>query len=88
MKNDAPAPENRAHQFVVQDMAHTLAQIQPELQALVTATAKVNQQTSLLNDVSKAIGIATAGVALGAAIATGNVASIASTAQAFADSVG
>ena len=88
MKDEAQALENRAHQFVAQDMADTLARIQPDLQKLVNATAKVKQQTGLLNGVSKAIGVATAGVALGAAIATGNIAAIASTAQAFADSVG
>ena len=87
LKDEAQALENRAHQFIAQDMAETLSRIQPDLQTIVDATAKVQQQIGVLNDVSKAISIATAGVALGAAIATGNIAAIGSTAQAFADSV-
>jgi uncharacterized iron-regulated protein len=77
LKDEAQALENRAHQFVAADMANTLARVQSDLQKLVDATGRVKKQIRLLN-----------GVAVGAAIATGNVAAIASTAQAFVSSIG
>jgi len=88
LKDEAQALENRAHQFITQDMTSTLARIQPDLQRIVAATDRVKRQTGVLNSVTKAIDIATAGVALGAAIATGNLASIGATTQAFVSSIG
>jgi cob(I)alamin adenosyltransferase len=88
LKDEAQALEDRAHQFTAQSMAATLAAIQSDLQKIAAATATAKTQLAHLNNVSKAISIATAGVALGAAIATGNIPSIAATAGAFAQSVG
>jgi hypothetical protein len=87
LKDEAQALEDRAHQLTAASIAATMAAIQPDLEKIRNATATATQQLAHLTTVSKAIGIATAGVALGAAIATGNVAAITSTAEAFALSV-
>jgi hypothetical protein len=87
LKDEAQALEDRAHQLTAASIAATMIAVQPDLEKIRNATATATYQLGHLATVSKAIGIATAGVALGAAIATGNVAAITSTAEAFAISV-
>lgn len=84
LKDEAQALDDRAHYFTAQAIGATLQKIQPDLAKIKAITAQAKTQLGTLNTVSKAIGIATAGLGLGAAIATGDPASIAAAANTLA----
>jgi hypothetical protein len=88
LKDEAQALTDRAHHFTALSMAATLQAIQNDLAKIKAATASAAAQVAVLNNVSKVISIATAGVALGAAIASGNPASIVATAEGLVQAVG
>jgi hypothetical protein len=88
MKDEAQALEDRAHYFTAQAIGATLQSIQPDLAKIKTVTAQAKAQLKILNDVSKAIAIATSALSLGTAIAAGNPASIAAATQALVQTVG
>jgi hypothetical protein len=83
LKDEAQALENRAHYFTAQAIGATLQSIQPDLAKIKAVTADAKAQVDILNDVSRVISIATAGLSVGTAIAAGNPLSIAAAAEAF-----
>ena len=87
LKDEAQALEDRAHHFTAEAIGATLQAIQPNLQNIKDVTADAKNQLTVLNDVSKAISIATSGLSLGTAIAAGNPLSVASAAQALAQTI-
>ena len=87
LKDEAQALEDKAHFFTAEAIGATLQSVQIDLAKIKAATAEATAQVAKLNDVSKVISIATAGLALGASIASGNPGSIVATAEAFAQAV-
>jgi hypothetical protein len=87
LKDEAQALDDRAHYFTGQAIGATLQAIQNNLAQVKGVTADATAQVGRLNDVSKIISIATAGLALGASIASGNPVSILSNAQALAQAL-
>jgi hexokinase len=84
LKDEAQALQDRAHHFTAEAIGATLQTIQPQLADITAVTTKAKKQLQNLNNVSKAINIATSALALGVAIAAGDPATIASAAQALA----
>jgi uncharacterized phage infection (PIP) family protein YhgE len=87
LKDEAQALEDRAHYFTAQAIGATLQSIQSGLANIKAVTAQAKAQLGVLNDVSKAISIATSALSLGTAIAAGNPASIAAAADALAQTL-
>jgi len=87
LKDEAQALEDRAHYFTAQAIGATLQSIQSDLTNIKAVTAQAKAQLVVLNDVSKAISIATSALSLGTAIAAGNPASIAAAAEALAQTL-
>jgi hypothetical protein len=83
LKDEAQSLENRAHHFTAESMGAILDSIQDDLENIKTVTAEAATQLGHLNDVSKAISIATSVLSLGTAIAAGNPASIVAAAEAL-----
>lgn len=87
LKDEAQALDTRAHYFTADAIGQTLKKIQGNLQNLKDTTANAKQAVANLNTVSKVISIATAGVVLAAAIASGNVGSIAAGVTGLAQTI-
>ena len=87
LKDEAQALEDRAHHFTAEAIGATLQSIQSDLGSIKAVTTDAKNQLAVLNDVSKAISIATSALSLGTAIAAGNPLSIASAAQALAQTI-
>jgi hypothetical protein len=85
LKDEAQALQDRAHHFTAEAIGATLQTIQPQLANIKTVTTKAKKQLQNLNNVSKAINIATSALGLGVAIAAGDPATIAAAAQALAN---
>ena len=63
--------------FLLSAIQQTLKDLDAPLAQISDATARMNQAVRTLDDIGKAIAVATAGVQLGAAIMTGQVAPVA-----------
>jgi hypothetical protein len=87
LKDEAQAMEDRAHYFTGQAIGATLQSIQPDLANIKAVTAQAKTQLGVLNDVSKAISIATSALSLGTAIAAGDPVSIAAAADTLAQTL-
>jgi hypothetical protein len=87
LKDEAQALDDRAHYFTAQAIGATLQAIQPNLANIKTLTAEAQQQVNIANAVDKVITVVTSALSLGTAIAAGNVTSIASAAQALAQTL-
>jgi len=87
LKDQADRLDNCGHSFTAQAIGATLANIQDDLANIKNVTADAKAQLGKLTDVSKAIAAATAGVALGLAITSGNPATILAATGAFATAV-
>jgi hypothetical protein len=87
LKDEAQALEDKAHFFTAQAIGATLQSIQPDLAKIKAATAEAAAQVAKLNTIEKVISIATAALALGASIASGNPGSIIATAEDLAQAV-
>jgi hypothetical protein len=87
LKDEAQGLTDRAHYFTAEAIGATLQSIQSDLANIKTVTGQAAAALKTLNNVSKAIAIATSAVALGAAIAAGNPATIASAAQGLVQTI-
>jgi hypothetical protein len=84
LKAQAQTLEGFSQQFTSGAIGATLQAIQTDIAQIKAATSDARAQVAVLDDVSKAISIATSAVALGTAIAEGNPVAILTAAQAFA----
>jgi hypothetical protein len=87
LKDEAQSMEDRAHYFTAEAIGATLQSIQPDLANIKAVTAEAKSQLNNLDDISKAISIATSALSLGTAIAAGNPMSIAAAATALAQTL-
>ena len=87
LKDEAQALDTRAHYLTAAALQQISAAIQPELDAITSATADAEAALDHLQTVDSAISIAIAAVSLGAAIATGSIASITSAVTTLTDVV-
>ena len=87
LKDEAQALEDRAHYFTAQAIGATLQTIQPDLAKIKDLTAVATTQLAHLNDVGKVIGVATAVLSLGTAIAAGNPGAIFAAGDALAQTL-
>ncbi len=83
LKDEAQALDDRAHYFTATAIGATLQAIQTELDGIKALTARAVGQLRELNDVSKAINLATRVLSLGTAIAAGDPATILAAVQAL-----
>lgn len=88
LKKRAQDLADQGHKFTADAIGATLQAVQADLTKIKTATATAAAQVTVLNNVSKIISIATAGVALGTSIVSGNLPSIFSTAEELVRAVG
>ena len=87
LKTMAQSLEDLANHFTAEAIGATLQSIQPDLARIKAVTLDAKAQLGVLKSVSKVISIATAGLSLGTAIATGNPVSIASAVEALGQAV-
>ena len=88
LKDKAQALNDVAHSFTAQAIGLTLQGIQHDLANIKAVTAEATAQLDTLNEVSKAIGIASAALGLGATIATGDPGSIAAATKTLFTALG
>jgi hypothetical protein len=88
LKDEAQALEDRAHYFTAEAIGATLQSIQQELANIKAVTSQAQAQLRVLNNISRAIAIATSALSLATAIAAGNPSSIGAAAKALAETLG
>lgn len=87
LKRQAQELEDLSHHFTAEAIGATLQSIQADLAKIKGVTAEAKAQLGKLKTVSKVIRIATAGVSLGTAIASGNLGAIGSALKGIGQAV-
>ena len=87
LRAQAQALEDKSHFFTAKAIGATLQSIQQDLDHIKKVTTQAKAQLGVLNEVSKAIAIATSAVNLGTAIAEGNPAAILTATDALATTI-
>lgn len=87
LKDEAQALDSRAHYLTADALGDISAAMASELAAVVQATQDAQSAVQTLDTVDNVIAIAIAAVGVGAAVATGDIASIGTAVTALADAI-